>query len=259
MNFLKKVGALISASVLTGVALLGVAAAVANAAEVAITIEPAYLAPGQTTIITVSDCEVGSTLSYVIDGEPQADPVVLTEENLADAVTTEVDYEVELAGAEIEISATCTNEEEAATTATDSIFFFGLSYVEATPSSFFTGDTISITAGDFLPGKLVTMTVFPKGSDSSVQTETLGTVVNDFSATGDVVFPKALANGDYVLKFSDGESPVVEVPLYIGGRPTVEPTPTLPPSVTQSASASSSASSTPTKKPSSPRLPSTGN
>lgn len=258
MNVLKKIGALASASALTGVVVFAGAVAVASAAPVTLVIDKEVLLPGESVNVTIDGCSVGSTLTISLNGEVLEDEVVAEGDlPIANALAWE-----DLDGGLAEFSITCTpaaESEEVVSSADASFYVFGDSYVEAMPETFFTGDTVSITAGDFVAGSTVILKVIPQGSTEAVYSVELGTAEDDFSVTGDVVFPKTLENGQYVLEFSDGVSDIVKAELFIGARPTTEPTPSATPSAT--ASPSASASATPTMKPTTvrPGLPSTGN
>lgn len=252
MNVLKKIGALASASALTGVAVFAGAVAVASAAPVTLVIDKEVLFPEESVNITIDGCSVGSMLLVELNGEVLQDSILVEGDLPSTNTLGWEDIDSGLA----EFSLTCTpaaDSGEAVSSADDVFYVFGDTYVEALPETFFTGDTVSITAGDFIPGNTVTMKVIPEGSTAAVYSVAVGTAEDDFSVTGDVVFPKTLEDGEYILEFSDGVSDIVEAELYIGARPTTEPTPSASPSVTAAPTA------TPTATPTRPGLPSTGN
>ncbi len=265
MKLFKKVSALISASAVTGLVVFAGAVGVANAAPVTLVIEPEYLAPGEQAVLTIDGCSVGATLTLSVNGEQvQTGPVGAGSMPVEIVIGEGLEY-VET-GATNEFSATCTpgeGSDEAATSASDSITLFGSSYVEAIPETFYAGDTISITAGDFLPGAAVKLDVVTKKSKDVVYTKGLGTAKADFSVTGDVAFPKDLKCGEYDVVITGGAYSA-SAGLYICGKPTTTPSPsatTSPstsPSVSPSASSQPSSTTSPTR-PVSPGLPATGN
>src|SRR5690606_26526651 len=101
---------------------------------------------------------------------------------------------------------------------------------------FVTGEDVTITVGDFLPGETVAIEVYPVGSEELVFTENLGTAAEDFSVTGTVVFPADLQCGDYDVVIGSETTAVVEVELDICAAaeetPTPTPLPTVAPTVT---------------------------
>lgn len=260
MKLFKKVSALTSASAMTGLVVFAGAVGVANAAPVTLVIEPGYLVPGETATVTIDGCSVGSTLQLKIDGETFLDEVV-AEGSLPDTLRFPYD---DLSSGTADFTVQCTpaaDSDEAASSASDSLTVFGRDYVEAIPDTFYAGDTVSITAGDFLPGTPVKLEVLPEDSEKVVYTKGLGTAKADFSVTGDVAFPKGLTCGEYDVVITGGEY-TSTASLYICGKPTTSPSPsaspTTSPSVSPSASAQPSATASPTR-PANPGLPSTGN
>lgn len=262
MNLFKKAGSLIGASALVGLAVFAGAVGVANAAPVTLVIEPAYLAPGETLDLTIDGCSVGAVMALMVNGESLVSDTV-GEGDLPYSVG--YDYEDLDPGTTMEFSVTCTpaaDSTEAPSNASDTITVFGASYVESVPDTFYTGETVSVTAGDFLPGTAVSLAVIPSGSETPVYSTALGSAAADFSVTGNVVFPKDLECGDYMVQISGGED-VVTAELRICGAPVTSPSPSPSPSVsvTPSVSPSTSAQPSATASPSrpTPGLPSTGN
>lgn len=265
MKFFKKVSALTSASAMTGLVVFAGAVGVANAAPVTLVIEPEFLAPGGTATILIDGCAVGSSLTLSINGAEDFTEVV-------EKMPYTIDVTYELAeGFEFgtnDVAVSCASA-ETTTSANDSLTLFGRDYVEAIPDTFYAGDTISITAGDFLPGDAVTLEVLADDSEDVVYFKGLGTAKADFSVTGDVAFPKDLECGEYDVVITGGEYSS-SAGLYICGKPTPEPSaspsasaspsvsPSASPSVSPSASAQPSATTSPTR-PVNPGLPSTGN
>ncbi|MEO7587601.1 MAG: hypothetical protein ABIS84_06190 [Arachnia sp.] len=261
MNLFKKVGSLTSATALAGLAVFAGAVGVANAAPVTLVIDADYLAPGEIATVTVDGCAVGSTLALMINGDSSLSELV----GEGDLPYTAGFAHDELEPGTVEFSATCTPAEgsgEAVSSSSDSVQVFGVSYIEAEPDTFHTGETVSITAGDFLPGTDVTLDVIPAGSETSVYSTALGSADEDFSVTGRVVFPEDLECGTYTVEISGGED-VVSAELSICGAPTPEPSPSpsVSASVTPTVSPSTSVQPTVTASPSrptNPGLPSTG-
>ncbi|RMB59633.1 hypothetical protein [Tessaracoccus antarcticus] len=263
MKLFKKVGALTSASALAGLAVFAGAVSVANAAPVTLVIAPNYVVPGESVTVTIDGCSVGSTLDLMENGEPSLSETVI-EGGLP--WTAEFGYKELEAGTVYDFSVTCTPAEgsdEAVTSASDTVTVFGASYLEAEPDTFHTGETVSITAGDFLPGTAVTLAVIPSGSEVSVYSSALGTAADDFSVTGDVVFPEDLECGTYTVEITGGDDSV-SAELSICGATTPEPSPSpsvsasATPTLAPSASPQPSATASPTR-PTNPGLPSTGN
>ncbi len=265
MQFLKKVGALTSASAMTGLVVFAGAVGVANAAPVTLVIEPEFLAPGQSAVITVNGCAVGSTLAYTLNGEDLEKDFVVAEGDLPKKDTVAYEDKIFEPGATMEFSVTCSPAEgsaEAESSANDSVTFFGARYVEATPTTFFAGDTVSITAGDFVPGTAVTLEVSPQKSEEVVYSKSLGNAKADFSVTGDVVFPEDLECGEYRVILTGGEYSSV-ADLYICDKPaqsSPSASPSTSPSTNPTASAQPIATAIPSPtRPANPGLPSTGN
>lgn len=276
---LKKAGVLSAAtSLAAGVMFVG-AASFASAAPVTITADTLNIAPGGSADVTIDGCVVGATLTIdapLLYGEDNPQTDVLDEGWLPSTETFPYEFALdedgELLFTELPITVTCTppeGVEEEASTAGLTLNFYGDTYLLADPEEFFTGDEVTITAGDYLPGETVTLDVYPEGTDESVFSTAIGTAAEDFSVTGVVVFPADLECGNYDLVFAS-ETSAVEGTLYICGAPepsptptpteapTVAPTPTPTETVVPTPTVSATATTAPTSRPQ-PGLPSTGN
>lgn len=258
MNPFKKLGALIGASALTGVAIFVGAVGVANAAPVTLTIEPSHVAPGGSISMTVNDCSIGATLETFINGvKTEAVQVItpgllpITEALAYDLVLTVFDLEPGETGT---FSAMCTPAEgsgEAVSSVSETITVFGSSYIEVDPDPVCVGETLSVTAGDFMPGTVVTLYSALFGTEDVAFSATLGTAGTDFAVTGDVVIPAGLESGTYLIELGgDDDDEVIRTEVEICDAPEPGPSPSPPVSVSPSPSPSPSASVSPSSSPS---------
>ena len=234
----RRLGALAAAAALAAVPALGLMTQVAEAAPVTVSVSDELVGVGETSIVTLDGCSVGSTLTLVLNDETP-DVLVVAEGDLPMEIP--VAYADGTPG-EAVIAVTCTPAEgstEVETTATASLYVLGATWIEADPVEFNAGDTVAITAGDFMPGAAVTLALTPQDSDELLFSQEMGAAGDDFTVSGDVVFPADLECGIYTVSLSDGDY-IAEGSLEI--RPQAEATPT-PAAATETT----------------PGLPSTGN
>lgn len=255
---------------------------IANAADVAVETDAQFILPGGTVNMTISGCSLGAEL-VIFDGTTEEGRSVTVEEGTL-PMTVTVAHDSFLTGdapryrgGDVEVGANCipaAGSEETPTQALTELYLYGR-WVEADPASFYAGDPVTLTAGDFPAGTEVTLELYPEGSDELVWSAPLGTAGDDLSVSGVVTFPADLECGTYGVDIVGGEQ-FVPAELYICGEPDPTPTPTPTPSASATASVSpsptptvtatptssptASATSVPTStQPTRPGLPHTGN
>lgn len=255
MSFARRIGAVGAATAVTAAVFFAGLTSLASAAPITVTVADQTLTPAQNFEASVTGCAVGSTLDVTLNGTAFSSAAVA-----ADPTTVTIPFASLEAGDVNAVVVTCTPTGEAASSATVEAYAFGAVYLEADPETFFSGDTVKITAGDFLPGESVRLELYStSGGDAAVFTKVLGTAGEDFSVSGSVVFPTTLPCGDYDIVVTDGDNEVTAT-LYMCTEPSATPSATATATATASASVepTASASSTPTRSPSRPGLPSTG-
>ena len=262
MSILKKLGAITGASALVGAGLVAVSGSLAMAAPMTASWDSAYYVPGDTATLTVAGCEAGGTANVGLPGASEYQKILVPESGVIAPIefTTPDDRYGNL-----EADVYCTTTENPTgdgTDATAAAYVLG-SKLTAVPSSFKLGDTIEVTAGEFVPGDAVTLKVNTQAG-KTVWTMQMGTAGEDKEAVSKVTFPDTLECGTYIVNVSSKsavKANEVEAELYMCGA-----TPTPTPSATSSASStptvkpspSKSPTKAPTKKPGKPGLPHTG-
>lgn len=280
VKIVKKMGVMAAASALAAsVAFVG-ATTTASAAPVAAELSATEIVPGGSATMTVSGCSVGAEL-VVFDGTTEEGRSVIVEEGTLPMEVTIAHDSFIVAdgelyrGGDVEVGVFCIpaedSEEEPSEQILD-VYLYGR-WIEADPASFYAGDPVTITAGDFPAGTQVELELYPAGGDELIFSTPLGTAGEDRSASGVVTFPENLECGTYALDVVGGDL-FVPAELYICGEPEPSPTPTPTPTdtptptptdsptptPTPTATASPTASTAPTStNPSRPGLPSTGN
>ena len=262
MSILKKLGAITGASALVGAGLVAVSGSLAMAAPMTASWDSTYYLPGETATLTVAGCEAGGTANVGLPGASEYQKIVVPESGVIAPIefTTPADRYGNL-----EADVYCTTTENPTgdgTDATAAAYVLG-SKLTAVPSSFKLGETIEVTAGEFVPGDAVTLKVNTQAG-KTVWTLPMGTAGEDKSAVSKVTFPDTLQCGTYIVNVSsksDVKANEVEAELYMcGATPTPTPTATSSASSTPTVKPSPSKSPTkaPTKKPGKPGLPHTG-
>lgn len=288
VKFVRKSGVLAAATALAAsVAFVGMTTT-ASAAPVVAELSASEILPGGEAIMTVSGCSVGAEL-VIFDGTTEEGRSVVVEEgtlpmDVAIAHDSFIAADADLyRGGDAQVGVNCLpaeGSEEAPSQQILDVYLYGR-WIEADPASFYAGDPVTITAGDFPAGTQVELELYPAGGDQLIFSAPLGTAGEDLSASGTVTFPEDLKCGTYALDVVGGEL-FVPAELYICGEPDPTPTPTptdsptptptdspsptptdaptATPTPSPTATASPTASTAPTNTtPSRPGLPSTGN
>lgn len=267
MTILKKLGALTGASALVAAGLVAVSGSLAFAADLTAEWDANYYLPGDTATLKVTGCEPGGTINVGLPGASEYQEIPVP----ADGVIAPITYKTpsDKYGA-IKARVYCVTEANPSGNGTDvtaESYILG-SKLTAVPSSFQLGDTIEVTAGEFVPGAKVTLRVNTQDGSKTLWSTPMGNANEDRVAVSDVTFPTTLECGTYTVHVSSQGAErdnAVEAQLYMcGAKPTESPTPTTKPSETPTPKPSQTATSkptptkTPTKKPSKPGLPHTG-
>lgn len=264
MTILKKFGALTGASSLIAAGIVAVAATTASAAPVQIVWDSEYYTMTSTGQLTVTGCE-GGTVTVTTPDEVEKE-IAMTGASATVDFTFPEGYYGDFTAAALCLQPVADGEPVTSEATTDTYVLN--EEITAIPENFFAGDTVSITAKEFLPGSKVTLTV-TDAAGTTVYTQVLGNADDNLTVKADVVFPESLECGTYDVEIASAEQSL-GAELYICGDRDDDDTPSPSPSPSPSASASPSVSPTapapsvgPTtpgpKNPGRPGLPSTGN
>lgn len=233
-KFMASAGAMVLLG--SGFALANVATA---AAEVTLNIQAntRYIVAGETLAISVSpECEAAEgAVRILVDGSDVTADV--------DAGQT-YDYVIpdSATGTDLIVQAHCVQDDDIIGVSNElDISVFGVLYITPEPNPFNTGEPVLVTAGDFVPGAAVELTIATQ-QGQEVFTVGLGTAREDFSASATVTFPADIEPGEYVVTVTDGQY-TAEAFLTIGEQP--EPSPTPDPTETETATQEPSPTETP--------------
>lgn len=261
MTIIKKLGALTGASALVAAGLVAFAGQSASAADFGIGWDADYYLPGDTAVLTAVGCAPGNVVEFYLPGEDEVIEVDVYEDGDIPAQSVDIPEDVagELFAYAICITPAWGEEPEEEVDAEAEAYILDKT-LTAVPSQFQLGDPVEITAGEFVPGALVTLRVNTIDGEETLWSHEMGYAGEDRLAVSDVTFPTTLACGLYNVHVSSSGAVVdnfVEADLTLCGA-AASPSPS--PSTSPSASASPTAPATPTATatPGKPGLPSSG-